>query len=351
MRKLDFLTVFAVLALFAGCDYIRENRFSKERAEKNYRTAMEDYRAGRIDQAVDGLEKVCQQDPVNASARFQLGCLLQDGKKDYLGAVCAYREYLLQEPDSEKAPLARERIAMCERSLADQLADKFGINAVADEKRLSRKLQDDLKKAEIARKKLEKDNAEIMRRVKKLNEDLERYKNFLPDRRAIADEADVGADDIAAAKRELAAAESADQAEVASEIGEAKKLKDESAEEPIAPEEIADAKRLLSEEPEPEVAVITQSADAKAKREAAAAAAREEKKKEEARLAALMPKVETRPDTYEVKKGESLSDIAVRYYGRKSYWRNIREANKAVISADGRVKAGQVITLPPPDRK
>lgn len=82
MRKLDFLTVFAVLALFAGCDYIRENRFSKERAEKNYRTAMEDYRAGRIDQAVDGLEKVCQQDPVNASARFQLGC--PSGRKEGL---------------------------------------------------------------------------------------------------------------------------------------------------------------------------------------------------------------------------------------------------------------------------
>lgn len=351
MKKLNWIFVFAALAMFSGCDYIRENRFSKERAEKKYRSAMEDYRAGKIVDAIKGLEEVCAKDPTNVSARFQLGCLLQDGSKDYLGAVCAYREYLLQAPDSEKAALARERIVMCERGLADQLADKFGINAVAEENRLSRKLQEDIKKSEIARKKLEKDNAAIMQRVKKLNQDLERYKSFMPERYAKADEADVGAEDVAAAKRELEEDEAVENAVVASEVAEAKHLSRETPAEALAPEEIADAKRLLAEEPEPEVAVIVQPADAKAKRAADERAAREAKEKEAARIASLMPKVETRPDTYVVKKGESLSDIAERFYGRKAYWRKIREANKTVISTDGKVKAGQTIVLPPPERK
>lgn len=347
MKKLNWLFAFAALAGFTGCDYIRENRFAKERADRNYRAAMEDYRAGKIDEAIKGLEEVCSQDPTNVSARFQLGCLLQDGSKDFLGAVCAYREYLLQSPDSEKAPLARERIAMCERALADQLADKFGINAVADENRRSHKLQEDLKKAETARKKLEKDNAAIMQRVKKLNQDLERYKSFMPDRHAVADEADVGAEDIAAAKRELDEAQAIDSDHVASEIVEAKLHTPETPAEALAPDEIADAKKLLAEEPEPEAAVIAQSADAKAKREAAERAEREAKEKENARLAALMPKTEARPDKYTVRKGDTLFGLATRFYGSNAYAKNIREANKAVISTDGKLKAGQVIILPP----
>ena len=38
--------------------------------------------------------------------------------------------------------------------------------------------------------------------------------------------------------------------------------------------------------------------------------------------------------------------IAARFYGSRSKWRDIRNANLAIIPADGRVKEGQTIKLP-----
>ena len=53
-----------------------------------------------------------------------------------------------------------------------------------------------------------------------------------------------------------------------------------------------------------------------------------------------------RPQTYVVQEGDTLYRIAVRFYGRLSAWKAIRDANKATISNDGRVRAGDTITLP-----
>lgn len=38
--------------------------------------------------------------------------------------------------------------------------------------------------------------------------------------------------------------------------------------------------------------------------------------------------------------------ISAKFYGTNHKWRDIREANKTIISPDGRIRAGQVIKLP-----
>jgi nucleoid-associated protein YgaU len=53
-----------------------------------------------------------------------------------------------------------------------------------------------------------------------------------------------------------------------------------------------------------------------------------------------------RPETYEIREGDTLYKIAMKFYGTIHAWRKIRDANKAVISTDGRVKAGDTIKLP-----
>jgi nucleoid-associated protein YgaU len=58
------------------------------------------------------------------------------------------------------------------------------------------------------------------------------------------------------------------------------------------------------------------------------------------------PDESKRPETYVVQEGDTLYRIALRFYGRISAWAAIRDANKAVISTDGRVRAGQTIRLP-----
>ena len=53
-----------------------------------------------------------------------------------------------------------------------------------------------------------------------------------------------------------------------------------------------------------------------------------------------------RPETYTVQEGDTLYRISTRFYGSSAKWRAIRELNKATISTDGRLRAGQVIRLP-----
>ncbi len=53
-----------------------------------------------------------------------------------------------------------------------------------------------------------------------------------------------------------------------------------------------------------------------------------------------------RPKTYTVEPGDTLYSIARRFYGRKSAWTQIREANKATVSTDGKVRAGVELVLP-----
>ena len=62
---------------------------------------------------------------------------------------------------------------------------------------------------------------------------------------------------------------------------------------------------------------------------------------------ARAPKEKTSaPGSYTVQQGETLSEIARRFYGHESAWKKIQDANKAIISVDGRVNAGQTIVLP-----
>lgn len=50
--------------------------------------------------------------------------------------------------------------------------------------------------------------------------------------------------------------------------------------------------------------------------------------------------------TYTVVKGDTLSAIAKKYYGRASKWRLIFEANTDIISNPDLIRVGQVLKIP-----
>ena len=50
--------------------------------------------------------------------------------------------------------------------------------------------------------------------------------------------------------------------------------------------------------------------------------------------------------THTIEKGDTLSAIAQRFYGKAKYWRQIHAANSAEIPNPDRILPGQVITLP-----
>ena len=319
-------SILAVLALscLAACDSRTVGEFKAERTNKAYLEAMDDYTAGRLDAAVKGFEKVLRADPSNTSARFQLACLQQDSRHDNLGAFCNYHEYLQQAPDSDKAKMAKERLAICERALAEELAKKMnliGDSAIAEEIEHSRKELADMKKKtdEVAAK-----LKESVEGASKLKSENERLRKLLA---SLGGETSGNPEkaDIVSSGKDLLDAEEASAPTIAA-LDEAKAL---NALAEADDDDVGAASSLLP----------TQAADAKEKKKALEDAAKKAKAEREAKKAAI-------PDTYVVQEGDTLYKIALRFYGRTSAWKMIREANKETITTDGRVRTGQTLKLP-----
>ena len=322
MRTTKTLAALAILTTLTACDRAARQDLASERESRSYRAAMADYKAGRVDAALAGFEKTIREEPANASARFQYACLLQDSGKDCLGALCAYHEYIMQHPESDKAGVARKRMAMCEKELAQKLAEKHGIAAGAD--RLG---ELEAAKGEVAslRKRLaeaEKGLEDCHRRIAAMVAERGRLVALV---KGIGD-GDERQEPGAPARKELKELLEEDD----SEDGQRAAIS-------------ADIAKLREEEKDetetgPSLLPARTKADIE-KREAAKAA--EQKRQEEALASATK-----RPQTYVVQEGDTLYRIAVRFYGRLSAWKIIRDANKAIISNDGRVRAGDKITLP-----
>lgn len=292
------LIAIAALTALTACDYAVRKDIRAERDDRAYRAAMDDYRAGRMDAAIAGLEKAVLNDPSNASARFQLACLHQDVKKDFLSAYCGYREFLLQQPESDRAKLARERLAVCEKEVARTLSSKYGLNA-------SDGL---LKELDVVRAELKTAKSRVAAAEKNLADSQERVRALSAD------------------KDRLLAAVRGEESEVENSGSDMKAVLKE--------------KDLLEEDREDEVSTGSALIPVRKPDEAAK---QEQQKPDDSASAKKAP---DRPKSYVVEDGDTLYGIAKRFYGNIQAWKAIREANKATISSDNRLKAGDTIVLP-----
>lgn len=290
------ILAIAALTILTACDYAVRKDIRAERDDRAYRAAMDDYRAGRMDAAIAGLEKAVRNDPSNASARFQLACLHQDVKKDYLSAYCGYREFLLQQPECDRSKLARERLAVCEKEAARTLSSKYGLNAADGV----------LKELDVVRAELKTAKARVEVAEKNLAGSQERVRTLSADRDRL----------LAAVRGEDAGEDSGGQMKA-----------------------ILKEKDLLEEDREDEVSTGSSLIPVRKP---------EQTVKQEASKpdSASKEKEPARPKTYVVEDGDTLYGIAKRFYGNIQAWKAIREANKATISSDNRLKAGDTIVLP-----
>lgn len=104
----------------------------------------------------------------------------------------------------------------------------------------------------------------------------------------------------------------------------------------------AEAKRreeLAKKQAEIRAARAKRLAEAR-KKAAAAKAAVEQKKAEEVAAAAAAAR------KYVVQPGDTLSAIALQFYGKANDWRKIHEANKDIIKNPGMIYPGQEFTIP-----
>ena len=314
MKTMNSILAVLALSCLAACDSRTVGEFKAERTNKAYLEAMDDYTAGRLDAAAKGFEKVLRADPANASARFQLACLQQDVRRDYLGAYCNYREYLLFAPDSDKTKVAKDRLAICRKLFSEELLKKAAGEGGASAEQ-TKELGD-----EIARLK-----EECEKTAAALKESNERLGRLAAEnarlRKLMSVVGDEGVDE-----------------EKMTDISSVKDLLDEE-----DPEEVKALNALAEAEDADSGAASSllpqQAADAKDKKKAAADSERKMKAAREAMKSAI-------PDTYVVQEGDTLYKIALRFYGRTSAWKQIREANKETISTDGRVRSGMTIKLP-----
>ena len=335
MNKFELLKRSLPLALAAaltGCEKLDLREQDRDRADGIYRAAMTDYTAGRLAEAQQGFTRVIRANPGNSAARFQLACLLQDHSRDYLGALAQYREYLLQSPKSDKAALATERAELCERLLAPVLAKKFHLQDNAE-------LLAENEKLSAAAEKREKEFADLKLKFEHATARSEALAIENERLRAVMTSAAAVKPDETAAKPvvvpDATILEEDDGSDPAVIAADARLLLEE--DDGLDPGTVAaDAKALLAEaESEDESAPYAET-----KRAPAASSASAKKS------GPAEPPHEKRPPVYTVQEGDTLYQLAMRFYGRKSAWRLIQEANKATISTDGRIRAGQEIKLP-----
>ena len=310
------LMALMALMILTACDYSARRDIHSERDDRLYRAAMDDYRAGRMEVALSGFEKAINSDPANASARFQLACLQQDLKKDYLSAYCGYREYLLQHPESDHAKLAKDRMAICEEEMARALATKYGLNSAATE---DKRLANALAEIKVLKNRVaaaEQNLGSSQERVRALSAERER---------------------LLAAVKGIGEGRSDDAFDPQSILKEKMALERETEEEANQRQDILSEKRLLEEE-EDETSTGSSLIPVRKPGDVAVRETAPTEKKEDKGLA--------RPKTYVVKEGDTLYGVAKRFYGSIRPWKMIREANKALISSDNRLKAGDTIILP-----
>ncbi len=326
----------AALMSLTACDYVQDKEFRAERADKLYRAAMADYSAGRLEAAIVGLKKTVRANPGNASARFQLGCLLQDQKHDYLGALCCYREYLLQTNGGDKEKMANDRAAICEKLLITDLAKKMNLTdstgafkdlaasraaTEAAEKRVALATQK-LAEVEAANKALKEENARLRRMLTSVGEEAPSTRKMnVADAKAVLEDADEEGLKVSQEAREIFEEE-----------------------EKSEPPKVAEKAKRASE------GVTDDGPSALLKRKTGAEAYKGPKLNEmrdaNRKPAKTEPKHEPRPEFYVVQEGDTLYKLAIRFYGRRDAWMKIYEANKATISSDARIRTGQKLRLP-----
>ena len=355
--RMTGVLAIACLCGLLGCSQAVDTPSSSVRAN-----AMEDCQAGRYDAAIAGFEKVLKSDPKDHLAHFQLATLLQEQRKDYLGALVHFRLYLDMRPPDDKTTLAADRIEECKSMLLPEKSRKDGgapARATA---------------SPAADKKLSADNARLSKEVARLRDENKNLrfllskmgesgrgrapvltaevKKMLADLR-VSDDEEPRRKSIIPTDKELLDDEGEDgpivsSPEVKEQIAKVKREEASGATRPapiktpaLSPDELSDASRPPPIKKPPLIIDNSSEPDPKPVPRAARSGALDGllgggRKDSDA----------ARPSTYVVQPGDSLMKIAARFYGSRSKWRDIQKANVITIPADGRVKAGQTIKLP-----
>jgi nucleoid-associated protein YgaU len=343
MRCVALIFCGLSLSLLVGCS--RTDVSADEAKERNSslsRRARSAEQTGDLKEAVRLYRTMLVEEPRAYSVHFHLATLLQDYEEDYISALYHYKQYLALRPATEKTVLVQDRIRVTEQLLAPQLLRKLGdqlqglsqAHLLKENDTLKRqitKLEGEKSVLSEAKDRAEKNATDAQLETDRLREILNKVRS--------TEKAEKDANTASViAERERAANNT--KTRDAKSLRELRKEAEEAASEAAkqtgtkpAEETASDVlKKVQQKLDEAPVTPVTGTTDAKTEPHTTV----KEKK----------VKPVTEPRTYTVQSGDTLFKVAEKFYGDATHWKKIRDANRANIDPDGRIRVGQVIIVP-----
>ncbi|MFZ4397247.1 MAG: LysM peptidoglycan-binding domain-containing protein [Kiritimatiellia bacterium] len=327
--------LFTVLiTLLVGCDRTTTVTVQDARDRENplIRRALEREQIGDLDGAIQAYEEVLLDSPKLVSAHFHLALLLQDYRKDYMGAIYHYRQYEKLRPESEKKSLLHERTRVCQQLLIVQLLSSG--NVAISRKQLE--LVSEIDKLNKRLSAVEGEKAALTEQASSLEHQLAEQKAESERLRRLLDRvmpASSGEDvrprsvlprlDPGTSQPAPTHSLTPPPAPRTSLIEPAAEPPTPSAGKPAAPEGAVPEPPALMKPTAP-TATTENTADVAPPPQPVTAATR----------------------TYVVQPGDSVYRIAERVYGDPGDWKKIRDANKDRLGPGNQVRAGQVLVIP-----
>ncbi|HVU25484.1 MAG TPA: LysM peptidoglycan-binding domain-containing protein [Opitutus sp.] len=293
VRQIVTLLSAVLLLLGAGCERGDNGSTMAEADEPGYRQGLQLVKQGRSQEALAAFLKVIARRGESApESHLEAGLLYLEQVKDPLAAIYHFRKYLELEPNSRQAPLVKQQIEAALREFAKTLPAQ-PLESVRERDELT---------DQIGR--LQRENEDLKAELAALRGAV--TAPMVQTRAALQDTTAAG---TGAPARSVPTPFIKIQAEPAQPVTAA--AEDES------PVTLA---------PEPQSSAI-----------AAAGATR-------------VPTAPTRPATtgrtHTVVKGDTLFSLAQKYYGDRSKWRDIYEANRDVMPTENSLRIGLEIKIP-----
>ena len=326
---LRLLTRAALVLFFAaGCQRVVTvaEQDARERESPLIHRALEHEQAGDLNGAIQTYEEVLQETPNLVSAHFHLALLLQDYRKDYMGAIYHYRQYERLRPDTEKKALLHDRARVCQQLLAAQILSGADVAISRKQSELVGeidKLNKRLSQVEGEKSALQEQKADIERQVIEQKSESERLRRLL-DRMLPSSAATPAAEE----SRPRSILPRLDPAAVAPAAVTPPPTPPRLTVTEI-PAKPTTAKPVVADtEPPPLLKSVVLDPDPGAASSIPA------------------PPVTAATRTYVVQPGDSVYRIAERVYGDAEQWKKIRDANKDRLGPGNQVRAGQVLVIP-----
>ncbi|PTY06280.1 peptidoglycan-binding protein [Opitutaceae bacterium EW11] len=300
---------FAALLLAAGCERRDNSLFTAEVDEADYRRGKELLRQGRNQEALAEFQKVIEKRGLNNApeSHLELGLLYQFHIRDPIAAIYHYRRYRELKPTSPQADLVRQRIEAATREFASKLPGQP---------------MDNMERYDMT---------DVVQRLQRENEQLKA--------------------ELARARSMIVPKGRADGSAVAAEDNVTESTGPAYASEgsPVSAAPGGDATETAPALPPPSRSAVTTPVQTVPLATAAPAP-------KPAQAAATTPtRTATTPPAasanaarrHVIAKGDTLYSLAQRYYGNRSRWRDIFEANRDVLrSKDDPLRIGQELKIP-----